>query len=145
MYLKIQPSSHAAVHSRPLCKFISLLFRPNYSRYVSGSPDVFPRCEKVKTRPPTAALCIISPRSGYAPAKLSQLSGDSVHRSRGRSMPDAIFEFGFRPRTRTTYTMCTCASNLELSRNCKTPGDTVASPRSRFDLAREQVILREHA
>lgn len=97
-----------SVHSHPSCKFISLLF-PNYSRYVSGSPDVFSPCEKVQTGPPTAALCIISPRSGYAPAKLSQLSGDSVHRSRGRSMPDAIFEFGFRLRTRTTYAMCTCA------------------------------------
>lgn len=114
-----------AVHLHPLCKFISLLFRPNYSRYVSGSPDVFPHCEKVKTSSPTAALCIISLHSGYAPAKLSQLSGDSVHRSRGRSMPDAIFEFGFRPRTRTTYAMCTCVSNLELSRNCKTRDDTV--------------------
>lgn len=73
---------------RPFAVHCASLFRCFFAQIIRGTFPVLPMsfhtAKKLKTSPPTAVLCIISLYGGYAPAKLSQLSGDSVHRvSRG--------------------------------------------------------------
>lgn len=86
------------VHDTPFARLFAAFLKLHltYSWYIPPTPRS--RClsilRKVKMSPQTAVLCIISLQGGYAPAKLSQLSSDSVqHR---RSAIDAGCHFRIR-------------------------------------------------